>query len=125
MSNDELPTSSFPEPGPADVDLVAVLRALADPVRLRIVNGLRDGAFHRCAADEYGVAVHKTTMSHHFKVLREAGVTSTRVRGRDHAVRLRRADLDQRFPGLLDALLAAAPGPAPAADTPHRTPHGA
>jgi hypothetical protein len=52
-------------------------------------------------------------------VLREAGVTSTRVRGRDHAVRLRRADLDQRFPGLLDALLAAAPDSAPAADTPH------
>ncbi|MHB8620628.1 MAG: hypothetical protein ACYDAG_13825 [Chloroflexota bacterium] len=48
-------------------------------------------------------------MSHHFRVLREAGVTRTRVEGAHRYVTLGRADLDARFPGLLDAVLASLP----------------
>jgi DNA-binding transcriptional ArsR family regulator len=89
------------------LDLVTVLKALADPVRLVILRRLSDGATHSCTVTEYGVQVSKSTLSHHFKTLREAGVTRTHVTGREHAVELRRADLDARWPGLIDGVLAA------------------
>jgi DNA-binding transcriptional ArsR family regulator len=86
--------------------LVDVLRALADPVRLRIIARLGDDEYHSCTIEEYGLEIHKSTLSHHFKTLREAGVTSTVVHGRNHGVKLRRSDLDSRFPGLMGAVLA-------------------
>ncbi|MEU7005427.1 helix-turn-helix domain-containing protein [Streptomyces sp. NPDC046332] len=52
------------------------------------------------------IDVHRTTMSHHYRVLRESGVTWTEIEGRTRYVSLRRKDLDARFPGLLDAVLA-------------------
>ncbi|MGY4922640.1 ArsR/SmtB family transcription factor [Streptomyces sp. 900105755] len=63
-----------------------------------------------CAPDALGVGhLHKSTVSHHMKIMREAGITSTRAVGRNRYVQLRRADLDARFPGLLDAVLKALP----------------
>ena len=50
--------------------------------------------------------VHKSTMTHHFRALREAGLTRTVVSGRTHTIELRRDELDARFPGLIDALTA-------------------
>ncbi|WP_199443783.1 ArsR/SmtB family transcription factor [Umezawaea beigongshangensis] len=110
MSNSEWgePSPAFPEPGREEIDLVTALKALADPVRLRIIRTLADDRYHPCSVQEYGLDVHKSTLSHHFKTLREAGITSTRVRGREHAVRLRRDDLDARYPALIDSVLAAA-----------------
>ncbi|MEU1550663.1 metalloregulator ArsR/SmtB family transcription factor [Nocardia sp. NPDC005745] len=99
---------AFPEPAPEQIELVAVLKALADPVRLQMLRVLADGRYHSCAVAEYGLDIHKSTLSYHFKTLREAGITATRVRGREHAVQLRRADLDIRYAGLLDTVLAAA-----------------
>jgi DNA-binding transcriptional ArsR family regulator len=54
---------------------------------------------------EWGVDIQKSTMAHHFKTLREAGVTRTIVSGRTHEIQLRREELDDRFPGLVEALL--------------------
>ena len=54
----------------------------------------------------------KSTLSHHLRVLREAGLTLTEPNGTQRVVSLRRDDLDERFPGLLDAVLAAAPAAA-------------
>ena len=99
---------AFPEPDRVDIRFVSVLKTLADPTRLRILRVLADDCYHPCTVQEYGIDLHKSTLSHHFKALREAGITATRVKGREHAVALRRADLDARFPGLLDAVLAAA-----------------
>ena len=98
----------YPQPPAEDIDFVEVLRALADPIRLRIALRLADDEYHPCTTEEYGLEIHKSTLSHHFKTLREAGVTSTRVRGRNHGVQLRRAELQVRFPGLLDSVIAAA-----------------
>jgi DNA-binding transcriptional ArsR family regulator len=98
----------YPEPLVEDIDLVEVLRALADPVRLRIVARLGDDQYHPCGVEEYGLDIHKSTLSHHFKTLREAGVTSTVVRGRNHGVQLRRADLEARFPDVLNSVVKAA-----------------
>lgn len=100
----------FPVPAVESIDVVALLKALADPVRLQVVSRLSDGEYHPCTTDEYGLSLHKSTLSFHFKTLREAGLTTTRVRGREHAVRLRIDDLDQRFPGLLTSVLGAATG---------------
>ena len=61
------------------------------------------------ACGTFPLGVTKATASHHFKVLREAGITLTRVDGAHRFLTLRRDDLDARFPGLLDAVLAAEP----------------
>jgi DNA-binding transcriptional ArsR family regulator len=87
-----------------DLELTSVLQALADPVRLQIVTALVHG---ERACGSFPLPVSDATRSHHLKILREAGITATRVVGTQRLVSLRREDLDARFPGLLD--LAAAP----------------
>lgn len=93
-----------PEAG--EIELAAVLHALSDPIRLRIVTALTDGGEHNCKS--FDLPVTKSTCTHHFKVLREAGVTRQRLLGTTRLNSLRRDDLDERFPGLLDAVLAGA-----------------
>ncbi len=88
----------------SEFDLVQILRALGDPIRLDIVTRLADGEPHPKRPDAWGVSVTKSTMSHHFRVLREAGLTRTLVDGRNQSCELRRAELDERFPGLIEAL---------------------
>jgi DNA-binding transcriptional ArsR family regulator len=99
-------SADYPVPDIADVDLVDLLRAVADPIRLQIIRVLADGEPHAKSAEGWGFDVHKSTLSHHFKALREAGVTLTIVDGRTHSIQLRRRELDERFPGLVDALIA-------------------
>jgi len=84
-----------------------VLHALSDPVRLGIVRELAEaGGERRCGSFVH--AVTKSTMTHHFKVLREAGVIRQRQEATLRLTSLRRKDLDARFPGLLDRILEAA-----------------
>ena len=102
------PTVSLPEPRPADQRLETVLGALSDPVRLSIVRALAatEGESRSCGS--FGLSVSKSTASHHFRVLREAGIIRQHDEGRRRMTELRRADLDARFPGLLDSIVAAA-----------------
>ena len=97
-------------PDPEQIELPAVLHALSDPVRLNIVRELADGS--RCPCGTFSVPVAKSTLSHHLRVLREAGITLTEPSGTQRVVSLRAGDLNARFPGLLDAVLAAGPVPA-------------
>ena len=97
--------TEYPSPPMDQVELVDVLRALADPVRLQMVRAIADGEAHPKGVTDWGVDVQKSTMAHHFKTLREAGLTNTIVNGRTHDIQLRRAELDKRFPGLITALL--------------------
>ena len=92
-------------PAAGELELSDVLAALSDPVRLQIVRELAAGGEQACGAMPLGVSA--STRSHHFKILREAGLTTTRVHGTQRLVSLRRRDLDERFPGLLAAVLAA------------------
>ncbi|PYY51965.1 helix-turn-helix transcriptional regulator [Curtobacterium sp. MCBD17_023] len=108
----------FPLPAVADLDLVQVLKAAGDPARLVILERLSDGEYHPCNLTDYRLEIHKATLSHHFKVLREAGWTRTRVTGREYAVQLRRDALDARWPGLLGAVIAAALRDNPEAELP-------
>jgi DNA-binding transcriptional ArsR family regulator len=88
------------------MQLAAVMAALSDPVRVTIVRALAAQGEFACGTLELGVS--PATRSHHFRVLREAGITNTRVAGTHRFVSLRRDELDGRFPGLLDAVLTAA-----------------
>jgi DNA-binding transcriptional ArsR family regulator len=89
-----------------DLRIEAVFHALSDPVRLQIVRTLASDDEPR-ACGSFGLPVSKSTSSHHFRVLREAGVISQRDAGRHRLTELRRDDLDARFPGLLATVIAA------------------
>jgi DNA-binding transcriptional ArsR family regulator len=93
------------EPPVEELSLTAVMHALSDEARLTIVRTLAREEERVCGTFELGIA--GATRSHHLKVLRETGVTHTRIDGKQRLVSLRRADLDARFPGLLAAVLAA------------------
>jgi DNA-binding transcriptional ArsR family regulator len=96
-------SSSLPA---SQITLSRLLGALCDPTRLGIVRILSDGAERGWG--QFDAPVAKSTLSHHLKVLREAGVTHTRQEGTRCYVTLRGADLESRYPGLLPALLSAA-----------------
>jgi len=87
----------------AKMVLADVLYALSDPLRLRIVRQLAEEGEAACG--EFEVRMPKSSLSHHFKVLRGAGVISTRGEGVRRINTLRREELDQAFPGLLNAVL--------------------
>lgn len=103
-------SAALEEPPPERLDLPAVLAALADPGRLAIVRALAEGGEECCnkVGERAGLTVGKSTLSHHLKVLRESGVTHTRMQGTHRYVSLRSADLDEAFPQLLDAVLGSA-----------------
>jgi DNA-binding transcriptional ArsR family regulator len=92
-------------PDTSQIRLDRVLYALSDGVRLSIIRKLAREGTASCAALDSGRP--KSSMSHHFRVLRECGVVRTRSEGVSHMNELRQADLDRRFPGLLSAILAA------------------
>jgi DNA-binding transcriptional ArsR family regulator len=96
---------SLPHPGRDQIELVSVLNALSDPTRLEIVRTLAAQGEKACGSLGVEGGVSAATLSHHFRVLREAGVTHTRLEGKRRFVSLRREDLEARFPGLLDSVL--------------------
>jgi DNA-binding transcriptional ArsR family regulator len=100
------PTATAGEPQRGALDLPAVLHALSDPVRLQIITRLSDGSEHSCGSLD--LPVTKSTCTHHFRVLREAGVIHQRQEGTSRLNSLRNEDLEARFPGLLDTVLRAA-----------------
>ncbi|MEV0202332.1 helix-turn-helix transcriptional regulator [Nonomuraea sp. NPDC050691] len=111
----------LPHPATESIQLTEVLRALSDPVRMEIVVRLAVQVEQTCSNVGEELGVHKSTASHHYRTLREAGVVMTRQVGRLKFMRLRRDDLDARFPGLLDAVLAAALTGAPPQGLPSAT----
>jgi DNA-binding transcriptional ArsR family regulator len=93
----------FYHPQCEDISLVGLLYALGDPVRLQIVQRLAAKGELTCSDLDCSVA--KSTMSHHFKILREAGLVFTRKEGTQHINTLRTADLDRLYPELLAVIL--------------------
>jgi DNA-binding transcriptional ArsR family regulator len=88
---------------PPVADITAVLQALGDPVRMAIVQSLAD--HHERPCGSFGLPVTKSTLTHHFRVLREAGIIESRCEGTRKLISLRRTDLDAAYPGLIDSVL--------------------
>jgi DNA-binding transcriptional ArsR family regulator len=95
-----------------DIDVVTVLQALSDPVRLEIVRQVAaQGPDGELSCGQLEVPVSKSTCSHHLKALNCAGVTAEREEGTRKYIRLRRAELDRSYPGLIDSVLRAVKTP--------------
>ena len=92
-----------------DLDLAKVLQALSDPVRLKLVQMLAAERDLPCSALCLGRP--KSSMSHHFKIMIDAGLLRVDVVGNIHLNNLRLKDLESRFPGLMTSVLRVAAKP--------------
>ena len=93
----------YSHPSSEDFVLERIFQALSDPVRLDIIRSLARLKVANCGELDNGRP--KSSMSHHYRILREAGLMKTEVTGTLHSNSLRRAELDKRFPGLMLAVL--------------------
>jgi DNA-binding transcriptional ArsR family regulator len=97
----------FVHPALDDITLESVLYALADPTRLEIVKRLSAGACGMNCTTASPADLPKSTQSHHFQVLREAGLIRSERRGTEVVNSLRCAELEKRFPGVTSSILKA------------------
>ena len=98
----------LPHPTTEQIDLATVLSVLGDHTRLSIVGYLARNEHIRVNCSQFLDLASKTNISYHLAKLREAGITHTEAVATNRFITLRRADLDQRFPGLLDSIIASA-----------------
>ena len=90
---------------PDEVSVLTALSAVADPVRVQLIRELAGSADWTRSCGSFDVPVGKAALSHHFSVLRGAGLVEQRDQGPKRVNRLRREEFEARFPGLLDLLL--------------------
>ena len=96
----------LPQPTGAEMDLPVVMDALSDPIRLAIMHRyLVDAAGGTRSCGWVGIDRPKSTLTHHFRVLREAGLLEQHQEGLTRSSRARAEDVQRRFPGLLDLVL--------------------
>ncbi|NNN37095.1 helix-turn-helix transcriptional regulator [Streptomyces sp. S3(2020)] len=107
MTSPAVSSRDLPHPAREEIRLEPILHALSDPMRLRIVRELA-AVGDELSCSQFELPVTKSTTTHHFRVLREAGVIRQIYRGTAKMNGLRKDDLDGLFPGLLDSLLGAA-----------------
>lgn len=93
-------------PAIEQVELTDIMYALSDPTRLEIVARLAD-AGRKMTCGEFDLNRPKSSMSHHFKILRSAGLVETLIEGTEHMNALRVAEIEQKFPGVLQSVLRA------------------
>jgi DNA-binding transcriptional ArsR family regulator len=96
---------TYPQPSVDQIELTDVLHALSDPIRLSLVRQLDECRDERTCGS-FDLPIAKSTATHHWRVLRDAGLVSAREEGTKKFHRLRRTDIDARFPGLLDSVIA-------------------
>jgi len=88
------------------VELTDIMYALSDPTRLEIVGRLAN-AGRKMTCGELDLNRPKSSMSHHFKILRAAGLVETLIEGTEHMNSLRVEEIEQKFPGILQSVLRA------------------
>ncbi|PZE23347.1 MULTISPECIES: helix-turn-helix transcriptional regulator [unclassified Curtobacterium] len=97
------PAPLLPQPDPDAIALPSVMAALSDPIRLTILHRyLVDGDGSEQACGWVGIDRPKSTLTHHFRVLREAGLLEQRQDGLERRSRVRTEVIAARFPGVLD-----------------------
>jgi DNA-binding transcriptional ArsR family regulator len=93
---------AYSHPALSKISLVSAMQALSDPCRVAIVRALLQAEGHEFACNEFPLRISKATRSHHFEVLREAGLVFSRPNGVRCMTSLRVEEFNARFPGLLD-----------------------
>ncbi|MBN8233928.1 helix-turn-helix transcriptional regulator [Halobacillus kuroshimensis] len=86
------------------IPFTKVLHALSEPNRIKIIRCLDESIENNCTAYSLKLMLPKSTVSHHIKVLREAGLIKARIEGKEHIYSLRRDEVEEKFPGLLRAV---------------------
>ncbi|MFD7132951.1 ArsR/SmtB family transcription factor [Streptomyces sp. NPDC059894] len=102
MARDELP-----HPGVDDLEIGPILLALADDNRRKVIAELAARPEEERLCSSFELPVGKSSRTHHWRVLREAGLVYQRDAGNRLYMRLRKEDLDRRFPGLIEAVVGA------------------
>jgi DNA-binding transcriptional ArsR family regulator len=97
---------TYQHPDLSEITLPMVMQALSDPGRIAIVKELLRAGDRALACNEVDLDLSKATRSHHFEVLRSAGIICTKVEGTKCMTSLRKAELNQHFPGLLKLVAA-------------------
>ncbi|MCM3004065.1 helix-turn-helix transcriptional regulator [Priestia koreensis] len=92
-------------PSVESFQLSKIFHALSEPNRLRIVRSIASKGEEVCTYYSYEFNIAKSTVSHHIKTLREAGIIKVRVDGSQHFYSIRMEDLNNRFPGLMETIL--------------------
>ncbi len=87
------------------MELTDIMYALSDPARIAIIRCLAGAKSMTCQQLQQSQNRPKSSMSHHFKILRDAGIVQTKVKGSEHFNSLRRIELEKRFPGLFKSVL--------------------
>jgi len=99
------PVREIHHPAASELDLATILRTVGDSVRLSIVRLLADDRERTCTQIQEEIGLPTSTCSYHLRLLREAGVTRTRAEGTERHITVRRDDLEEHFPGLVDVLV--------------------
>lgn len=86
------------------IELTDIMYALSDPTRLEIVARLANAA-RKMTCGEFDLNRPKSSMSHHFKILRSAGLVETLIEGTEHMNALRLEEIERKFPGVLKSVL--------------------
>lgn len=96
----------FVHPAKEDITLTGILAALSDPMRLTIIKSmLREEGCMSCSEASPCAKMAKSTLSHHFRILREAGLVRTTKRGVENRNVVRTEEIDERFPSLLKTII--------------------
>jgi DNA-binding transcriptional ArsR family regulator len=101
---------TIPHPDAEQIALPTVLGALSDQTRLAIISYLSRDEDRGMICSQFTDLASKTAITYHVAKLREAGVVRVTPEGTRRRVRLRRDDLDARFPGFLDSIIASSTG---------------
>jgi len=97
---------TFHHPNLEDVSLPTVMQALSDPNRVLIVKTMKEAKGRKFSCKEFELGISKSTRSHHFEVLRQAGLMKTNSEGTKNLSFLREQEVNKRFPGLLNLIAA-------------------
>lgn len=98
--------TEFFHPSKEDITLTGIFGALADPVRLKIFKSLvEEKSCMSCSEASPSEKLAKSTLSNHFRALREAGLIRTIKQGVENRNSIRTADIEERFPGLLKTVM--------------------
>lgn len=95
---------TYVHPDTEDISLPRVLFALSEPLRLEMVRKLAERG--EMDSLDLGPDLPRSTLTHHTSLLRESGVVFVRAEGRKCMISLREQDLQSRFSGLVETVLA-------------------